>query len=151
MRGQGRNPRGWRTLDPYEGEIALERPAPPCPWIDPPATETDTDRFKTLVRKLPKSSARSLLVVLSIPGMDVAKACDWERQRPKLVHRADALLSRFPAGTHFYSNIGWKGDPYFYEQGVWGGLDPFSCYGWDAGLIAVNDDEVALFWNFQNT
>lgn len=29
------------------------------------------------------------------------------------------------------------------------GMDPFSQFGWDAGLIAVNDDEVAVFWTFE--
>ncbi|MFF4419347.1 hypothetical protein ACFY04_00915 [Streptomyces sp. NPDC001549] len=46
---------------------------------------------------------------------------------------------------------GWKGDrPDFYAQPS-RSHDPFSTYDWDAGLIAVNDDEAAVLWNFQST
>lgn len=62
--------------------------------------------------------------------------------------RAEVIMARFAEGTRFYSNIGWTGkEPDFYEQPVTG-MNPFSRYGWDAGLIAVNDAEVALIWAF---
>ncbi|NUK86574.1 hypothetical protein [Streptomyces lunaelactis] len=65
--------------------------------------------------------------------------------------RAATLLARFPDGTRIYTNIGWKGDrPDFYEQGV-RRYNSFSHYDCDAGLIVVNDDEVAVFWNFLST
>lgn len=103
------------------------------------------------MRELPRSSVRSLLVLLGILGLDVAKASNWERRRPGMERRADLIMSRFPSGTRFHSNLGWKGDhPDFYEQ-PFRTHDPFSRYDWDAGLIAVNDDEVAVFWNFLST
>ncbi|WP_404957663.1 hypothetical protein [Streptomyces sp. 147326] len=62
---------------------------------------------------------------------------------------ADVIMSRFPGDTRFHSNLGWKGDhPDSYEQPVTG-MDPFSRFGWDAGLIAVNDAEVGVFWAFE--
>ncbi|RKT04171.1 hypothetical protein BX286_2119 [Streptomyces sp. 3211.6] len=151
MRLQARDPRGWQSIDPYEGED--ERLKDPLfPWLATPVTSADTERFHPRVRELPRTSARSLIVLLGVLGLDVTKSSRWEERRPGMERRADMILSRFPAGSFFYSNIGWEGDrPDFYEQGVWGGLDPFSHYGWDAGLIVVNDDEVAVFWNFQNT
>ncbi|MEU9038763.1 hypothetical protein AB0D45_28215 [Streptomyces sp. NPDC048352] len=150
MRLETQDPRGWESIDPYEGnEERLEGPL--FPWLETPSTAVDAERYRPRVRELPRASARSLIVLLGVLGLDVAKASQWEERRPEMERRADVILSRFPATTRFYSNIGWKGDhPDFYEQGVWGGLDPFSCYGWDAGLIAVNDEEVAVFWNFQN-
>ncbi|WP_326591469.1 hypothetical protein [Streptomyces sp. NBC_01294] len=148
VRLEARDPRGWRSIDPDEEEFDL-RVDPIYPWLDPPATMEEAERFQGRVKQLPRASVRSLLVLLGILGMDVSKASNWERRRPGMEHRAEAIMSRFPAGTHFYSNLGWKGDhPAFYEQPVTG-MDPFSQFGWDAGLIAVNDDEVAVFWTFE--
>ncbi|MFG2294122.1 hypothetical protein [Streptomyces sp. NPDC048603] len=150
LRGTARDPRGWRALDPYEDEIGLERPAPPYPWIEPPASAADVERFRGMVRELPRPSVSSLLVLLGIVGMDVSKTWRWEERRPGMERRAADILRRFPDGTRFYSNIGWTGDhPDFYEQPV-AGMHQFSQDLWDAGLIAVNDTEVALFWTFES-
>ncbi|MFJ8214681.1 hypothetical protein [Streptomyces sp. NPDC096033] len=148
MRLRTQDPRGWQSIDPYDGEE--ERADDPLfPWLEAPVTPADAERFRPRVRELPRASARSLIALLGVLGLDVTKTSHWEDRRPGMERRADVILSRFPAGSRFYSNIGWKGDrPDFYEQGVWGGLDPFSQYGWDAGLIVVNDEEVALLWNF---
>ncbi|MER5487139.1 hypothetical protein ABT024_28580 [Streptomyces sp. NPDC002812] len=67
-----------------------------------------------------------MVVLLGVLGLDVGRTPRWEERRPQMERRADAILSRFPEGTRFYSNTGWKGDrPDFYEQGV-RGLDLFS-------------------------
>lgn len=103
--------------------------------------------------RAPRSSARSLLVLLTVAAnsTDVSRTPGREERRPDRERRADALLSRFPDGTRFHTDLGGKGDrPDFYALSS-RGHDPFSSYDWDAGLIAVNDDEVAMFWNFQNT
>ncbi|MCM1966312.1 MULTISPECIES: hypothetical protein [unclassified Streptomyces] len=42
----------------------------------------------------------------------------------------------------------WVTAPNFYEQPV-NALSPFSRSRWDAGLLAVNDTEVALIWTFE--
>ncbi|MEU4123715.1 hypothetical protein [Streptomyces virginiae] len=47
--------------------------------------------------------------------------------------------------------LGWKGDRPDFSRQPSRSHTPFSGYDWDAGLIAVNEDEVAVFWNFQNT
>ncbi|MCX4782490.1 hypothetical protein [Streptomyces sp. NBC_01264] len=147
VRLEKRDPRGWESIDPYEGEDE-RREDPLFPWLETPTTLADAERFHPRVRELPRSSVRSLVVLLGVLGLDVAKTPRWEERRPRMERRADVILSRFPDGTRFYSNIGRKGDrPDFYEQGVQG-LDPFSHYGWDAGLIMVNDEEVAVLWNF---
>ncbi|MEU7606313.1 hypothetical protein AB0B78_40020 [Streptomyces sp. NPDC040724] len=150
VRLEARDPRGWRSIDPDEEEFDL-RVDPIYPWLAPPATAEEAQQFHGRVRGLPRSSVRSLLVLLGILGLDVAKAWDWERRRPGMERRADAIMSRFPSDTRFHSNLGWKGDhPDFCEQPVTR-LNPFSRFGWDAGLIAVNDAEVGVFWAFDPT
>ncbi|MCX2184286.1 hypothetical protein KV205_27705 [Streptomyces sp. SKN60] len=150
MRLETRDPRGWESIDPYEGEEE-RREDPLFPWLETPSTPADAERYRPRVSELPRSSVRSLIVLLGVLGLDVSKTGRWEERRPDMERWADVILSRFPESTRFYSNVGWKGDhPDFYEQGVWGGWDPFSHYDCDAGLIAVNDDEVAVFWNFLN-
>lgn len=90
------------------------------------------------------------MVLLAVVGMNVSKSRDFEDRRPEMERRARVLLSRFPDGACFYSNVGWKGEhPNFYEQPV-NGTSPFSRSRWDAGLIAVNDTEVALIWTFES-
>ncbi|WP_328393911.1 hypothetical protein OHS70_04590 [Streptomyces sp. NBC_00390] len=151
IRGETQDPRGWRARDPYDDEIGLERPADPLyPWIQPPATPEDAESFRGMVRELPRSSVLSLLVLLGIVGMDVSKTWRFEERRHEMEGRAAALLARFPEGTRFYSNISWTGEqPDFYEQPVTG-MAQFSQDLWDAGLIAVNDTEVAMFWTFES-
>ncbi|MEU0399348.1 hypothetical protein ABZ318_03705 [Streptomyces sp. NPDC006197] len=150
MRLETRDPRGWESIDPYEGEEE-RREDPLFPWLETPSTPADAERYRSMVGEVPRSSVRSLIVLLGVLGLDVAKTWRWEERRPEMERRADVLLSRFPESTRFYSNVGWKGDhPDFYEQGVQGGWNGFSHYVYDAGLIAVNDDEVAVFWNFLN-
>ncbi|MEV8532912.1 hypothetical protein [Streptomyces sp. NPDC051211] len=148
VRLEARDPRGWRSIDPDEEEFDL-RVDPIYPWLQPPATVEEAERFHGRVKELPRSSVRSLLVLLGILGMDVSKAPNWDRRRPGMERRADVITSRLSSDTRFYSNLGWKGDhPDFYEQPVTG-MDPFSQHGWDAGLIAVNDAEVGVFWAFE--
>ncbi|MFJ6754668.1 hypothetical protein ACIQNK_06505 [Streptomyces sp. NPDC091273] len=150
MHGQTSDPRGWLSLDPDEDEF--ERLDDPLfPFVEAPTTPADAVRFRPRVTELPRKSVRSLLVLLGIPGLDVANAAEFDHHRPEMERRARLILSRFPEGTRFYSNVGWKGaNPDFYEQPV-RLTDPFSRYGWDAGLIAVNDTEVAMIWHFDPT
>ncbi|WP_329402702.1 hypothetical protein OG523_00700 [Streptomyces virginiae] len=150
MRGRTSDPRGWRSLDPDEDEDE-RRDDPLFPFAEAPTTPEDVVRFRQRVTELPRSAVQSLVVVLGIPGLEVAKAADFGRDRPEMERRARLILSRFRHGTRFYSNVGWKTEsPDFYEQPV-RLTDPFSRYGWDAGLIAVNDAEVAMIWYFDPT
>ncbi|MGW7438807.1 hypothetical protein [Streptomyces sp. NPDC054849] len=150
MRLETQDPRGWEAIDPYDGEEE-RREDPLFPWLETPSTPADTERYRALVSELPRSSVPSLLVLLAVrPLSDLSLLPGWERRGPEMDGRAEAILSRFPDGTRFYTNLGWKGDrPDFRKQSSLGS-NPFSGYDWDAGLIAVNDDEVAVFWNFQN-
>ncbi|WP_412078291.1 hypothetical protein ACLF6K_31055 [Streptomyces xanthophaeus] len=151
MRLETRDPRGWESVDPYEGEDErLEDPL--FPWLETPSTPADALRFRERVEELPRPSVRSLVVLLGVAasGVDVSRTPGWEEHRPERERRADVILSRFPDSTRFYTNLGWKGDrPDFYKQSS-RSHDSFSRYDWDAGLIAVNEDEVAVFWNFQS-
>ncbi len=149
MRLETRDPRGWESIDPYEGEDE-RREDPLFPWLETPSTPADAERYGERVEELPRSSVRSLVVLLGAgtSSVDLSRSLGWEDRRPEMERRADVILSRFPDGTRFFTNLGWKGDrPDFYKQSS-RGHDSFSHYGWDAGLIAVNDDEVAVFWNF---
>ncbi|MET9572994.1 hypothetical protein ACFYNW_37360 [Streptomyces virginiae] len=148
MRGETTDPRGWASLDPYED--VSDREVEAFAWVAPPTHPADVERFRRSVRELPRSSVKSLMVLLAIVGMDASKTWDFEERRPKMERRALGLLSRFPDRTRFFSNIGWKGEqPNFYEQPV-NGINPFSRSRLDAGLIAVNDTEVALIWTFES-
>ncbi|KJY28886.1 hypothetical protein VR44_24295 [Streptomyces katrae] len=149
MRLETQDPRGWESIDPYEGEEErLEDPL--FPWLETPSTTVDAERYRRRVDEIPRSSVRSLIVLLGAgtSRLDLSKSLGWEERRPEMERRAGVILSRFPDGTRFYTNLGWKSDhPEFYEQ-PFRTHAPFSQYDWDAGLIAVNDDEVAVLWNF---
>ncbi|MFE7140232.1 hypothetical protein ACFVAG_21015 [Streptomyces sp. NPDC057644] len=152
MRLETRDPRGWESIDPYDGEDE-RREDPLFPWLEAPSAPADVERYNRRVMEIPRSSVRSLLVLLGAAagGVDVPNRPGWEERRPEVEQRADVILSRFPDSTRFYTNLGGKGDhPDFYKISFWGHAS-FSRYDWDAGLIAVNDEEVAVFWNFQNT
>ncbi|MFI8812769.1 MULTISPECIES: hypothetical protein [unclassified Streptomyces] len=151
MRGEARDPRGWASLDPdAEEEERADDPA--FPFVPPPTnTSSDVLLWSRRVTELPGSSAGSLLVTLATNWLDVSREWEFDRRRPEMERRARVVLSRFPSKTRFYSNVGWKGDePDFYAQPV-RSTDPLSRYDWDAGLIAVSDDEVGLFWSFDAT
>ncbi|WP_371619910.1 hypothetical protein [Streptomyces sp. NBC_00454] len=152
MRMETRDPRGWDSIDPYEGEEErLEDPL--FPWLQTPSSPDDTERYRLLVDEIPRSSVRSLLVLLGAGSSrsDLSRLLSWEKVRPERERRAEVILSRFPDGTRFYTNLAWKPDhPDFYKQPS-RGHTPFSQYDWDAGLIAVNDEEVAVLWNFLST
>ncbi|MEU0631411.1 hypothetical protein [Streptomyces sp. NPDC005989] len=152
MRLDFQDPRGWESIDPYEGEEErLEDPL--FPWLGTPATPGDVERYRSMVWELPRSSVRSLIVLLGAgtSRTDLTESLNWEKYRPERERRADVILSRFADGTRFYTNLSWKGDrPDFYRQSS-RGYNSFSQYDWDAGLIAVNDDEVAVLWNFLST
>ncbi|MFD9370425.1 hypothetical protein ACFWA6_22385 [Streptomyces sp. NPDC060020] len=152
MRLETRDPRGWESIDPYQGED--ERLDDPMfPWLETPSTPVDADRHRGRVGEIPRSSVRSLIILLGAgtSRLDLSTSPGWEEREQETERRADAILSRFPDGTRFSTNLGWKGDhPDFCAQ-PFRTHAPFSRYDWDAGLIAVNDDEVAVFWNFLST
>ncbi|WP_371594514.1 hypothetical protein [Streptomyces virginiae] len=148
MRGETADPWGWASLDPYEEDV--DREVETFAWIEPPTHPADVARFRHSVDELPRSSVTSLMVLLAIVGMDASKTWNFDERQPEMERRAQLLLSRFPVGTRFYSNIGWDGEaPNFYEQPV-NATNPFSRSRWDAGLLAVNDTEVALIWTFES-
>ncbi|MFE7140229.1 hypothetical protein ACFVAG_21000 [Streptomyces sp. NPDC057644] len=152
MRLETRDPRGWESIDPNEGEDE-RREDPLFPWLEAPSTPADAESYSRRVGEIPRSSVRSLLVLLGAgtPRLDLSKSLNWDELLPETERRADVILSRFPEGTRFYTNLGGTSDhPDFYQQ-PYRTHSPFSRNDWDAGLIAVNDDEVAVFWNFQNT
>ncbi|MFI6939337.1 hypothetical protein ACIBI4_08710 [Streptomyces sp. NPDC050418] len=152
MRLQAHDPRGWEFIDPYEGEE--ERLDDPLfPWLDTPSAPGDAERFRKLVWEVPRASVRSLIVLLGAgtSRSDLTTSPNWEERLPERERRAELILSRFPEGTCFYTNLSWKGEnPDFYRQSS-RGHNSFSQFDWDAGLIAVNDDEVAVLWNFLST
>ncbi|MEU7606312.1 hypothetical protein AB0B78_40025 [Streptomyces sp. NPDC040724] len=152
MRLETRDPRGWESIDPYEGEgERLDDPL--FPWLETPSTPVDAERYRGRVDEIPRSSVRSLIILLGAgtSRLDLSASPGWEERKQETERRAETILSRFPGGTRFYTNLGWKSDhPDFCTQ-PFRTRDPFSQYDWDAGLIAVNDDEVAVFWNFLST
>lgn len=152
MRRETRDPRGWESIDPYDGEE--ERVEDPFfPWLGIPSGPADAERLRQRVDEVPAFSVKSLLVLLGVAGYrsDLSRTPGWAEHRPESERRAEVILSRFPEGTRFYTNLARQPDhPDFCKQ-PFRSHTPFSSYDWDAGLIAVNDAEVAVLWNFQNT
>ncbi|WP_433571206.1 hypothetical protein [Streptomyces sp. CA-251247] len=150
MRGEAQDPRGWQSLDPHEGQD--ERWEDPIfPFMPPPATETDVELWRKRVKEIPRTSVERLLVTLASAWLDVTREWEFSRRRPEMERRARVLLSRFPPGTRFFANTGWESEnPDFYVCGATG-VNPFTQYNADAGLIAVSDTEVGLVWSFDAT
>ncbi|MER5487140.1 hypothetical protein ABT024_28585 [Streptomyces sp. NPDC002812] len=152
MRLETRDPRGRESIDPYEGEE--ERVEDPFfPWLGIPSSPADTEGYRRRVDEIPASSVRSLLGLLGAAGhrSDLSVTPGWAEHRPERERRAEVILSRFPEGTRFYTNLAWQPDHPDFSTQPFRSHAPFGRYDWDAGLIAVNDEEVAVLWNFQNT
>ncbi|MET7356564.1 hypothetical protein ACFWAN_32085 [Streptomyces mirabilis] len=159
MRREVADPRSWRWLDVDEGEEErLEDPF--FPFVLPPSDPEGAAAWRRGLRTVPRTSVERLLVVLSTTWLDVPKERarnNFETRRPELERKARVVLSRFPEGTSFYTNVGYPGAstgsavnaPDFYEAIT--GCTPVSQYDWDLGLIAVTDTEIGLFWSFDAT
>lgn len=147
MRGEAQDPRGWRSLDPHEGEDE-RREDPIFPFQQPPVNAAEVGLWRNRVKEIPRTSVERLLVTLASAWLDVTREWDFDRRGPKMEERARALLSRFPAATRFYANTGWGSEnPDYYVMAATG-VNPFTQYDADAGLIAVSDVEVGMFWSF---
>ncbi|MEV8405488.1 hypothetical protein AB0R12_06675 [Streptomyces niveus] len=150
MRLETQDPRGWKSLDPHEGEDERQED-PIFPFKAPPTNASDVEACRKRVRELPRESVERLLVTLATGWLDVTREWDFERRRPEMERRARVILSRFPPETRFYANTGWGSEvPDFYVVAATG-VNPFTQYIADAGLIAVTDAEVATFWSFDAT
>ncbi|MEJ8644757.1 hypothetical protein WKI68_32765 [Streptomyces sp. MS1.HAVA.3] len=66
MRLETRDPRAWESIDPYEGEDE-RREDPLFPWLETPSTLEDAERYRARVDELPRSSVKSLIVLLGRP------------------------------------------------------------------------------------
>ncbi|OKI48745.1 hypothetical protein A6A29_05020 [Streptomyces sp. TSRI0281] len=150
MRGNAQDPRGWASLDPDADEEERQED-PTFPFAPPPATAEDVKLWRSRVKELPRTSIERLLVTLATNWLDVSREWEFDRRRPEMESRARVVLSRFSLETRFYANTGWGSEnPDFYLSPITG-VNPCSRYDWDAGLIAVSDDEVGLFWSFDAT
>ncbi|WP_415952445.1 hypothetical protein [Streptomyces sp. KLOTTS4A1] len=146
MRREVADPRGWRGKDPEVGEPELlEDPA--FPFRVPPSDDNGAAQWRGGLFEIPRSSVVRLLVMLATNEMNVNRQRDFAERRGGMEQHAEAILSRFPAGSEFFTNTRHGGDdPDFYEKvsGCW----PLSRYVWDFGLLAVSDDEIGLIWSF---
>ncbi|MFD5203172.1 hypothetical protein ACFWM7_24190, partial [Streptomyces sp. NPDC058375] len=83
MRLETRDPRGWESIDPDEGEDE-RREDPLFPWLEAPSTPADAESYSRRVGEIPRSSVRSLLVLLGAgtPRLDLSKSPSWDDRRP---------------------------------------------------------------------
>ncbi|MFC9856863.1 MULTISPECIES: hypothetical protein [unclassified Streptomyces] len=147
IRGNAQDPRGWQSLDHDEGQDERQDD-PNFPFMTPPTKPEDVRVWQSRVKEIPRASVERFLVVLATSYLDVKRELEFERKRVEMERRARVILSRFPLGTRFYANTGYGSEePDFYLSPPTGG-NPCSQWDWDAGLIAVSDDEVGLFWSF---
>ncbi|MET4920960.1 hypothetical protein P3L51_01000 [Streptomyces sp. PSRA5] len=146
MRREVADPRGWRGKDPEVGEPEfLEDPA--FPFRVPPVDEAGAAEWRSGLFEIPRRAVVRLLVMLATNEMNVTRQHGFAERRAGMECHAEAILSRFPDGSTFFTNTRHGGEnPDFYERvsGCW----PLSQYVWDFGLLAVSDDEIGLIWSF---
>ncbi|MER5894829.1 hypothetical protein [Streptomyces sp. NPDC001876] len=146
MRREVADPRGWRGDDPEVGEPELlEDPA--FPFRVPPVDEEGAAKWRSGLFEIPRRSVVRLLVMLATNEMNVTRQHGFAERRTGMERHAEAILSRFPGRSAFFTNTRHGGeDPDFYERvsGCW----PMSQYVWDFGLLAVSDEEIGLIWSF---
>ncbi|OIJ65446.1 hypothetical protein [Streptomyces mangrovisoli] len=139
MRGDTRDARGWRTADYWAGELdRLDEPSYPFLTLPP-------DVARSCLQEIPRSQAMRFLVALSTPWIDVTEEPDFEERRESLEAKARVILSRFPEGSHFFTNTGRDRD---YYQRV-SGWNSFSSRTFDFGLVLVSETEVGMVWSFR--
>ncbi|MET9668938.1 hypothetical protein ABZY19_26775 [Streptomyces sp. NPDC006475] len=146
MRREVADPRGWQGDDPEVGEPELlEDPA--FPFRVPPMDEAGAAEWRSGLFEIPRRSVVRLLVMLATNEMNVTRQHNFAERRAGMERHAEAILSRFPGGSTFFTNTRHGGEnPDFYERvsGCW----PMSQYVWDFGLLAVSDEEIGLIWSF---
>ncbi|GHF57663.1 hypothetical protein GCM10010218_43840 [Streptomyces mashuensis] len=143
------DPRGWKRLEPAEGEEEwLEDRSYPFAGLPRDAEQASAWRSRLIA--IPDTEAKKLLVALSTNWLDVTQERDFESRKADLERRASVVLSRFGASSSFYTNTNENGEvPDCYAPIT--GCNPFSVHGWDIGLIVVSDTEVGVFWSFDAT
>lgn len=146
MRGETADPRGWRTIDPDEGEEEREDD-PAYPFATPPVDETGSRHWRGRLREIPRYAVVRLLVLLATLDLDVSGDPRFPEKLAEMEGNARVILTRFPDGTRFFTNT-WGGgvDLDFYQQ--ISTCSPLSQYAWDLGLLWVSDQEVGLVWSF---
>ncbi|MFJ3225797.1 hypothetical protein ACIPJS_20895 [Streptomyces sp. NPDC086783] len=146
MHGDTADARGWRTVDFHAGEFErLDDPSYPFTRI--PGDRMTTEEWKRRLHEIPRSSVARLLVVLSTQWLNVEDEERFDERRPGLEKNADVILSRFPAGSRFFANAGYRSPtPDYYER--ISGVTTFSRNDWDVGLFLVSDSEVGMVWSF---
>ncbi|MGW8950263.1 hypothetical protein [Streptomyces sp. NPDC055709] len=139
------DPRGWSGRDPEQGDEELEED-PAFPFQVPPTDETGAAEWRSRLFEIPRSAVVRLLVMLATDALDVSRQYGFAERRPSMESRAQAILSRFPEGSQFFTNTRHGDHPDFYERvtGCW----PMTQYSWDFGLLAVSREEVGLIWSF---
>ncbi|MGC9378188.1 hypothetical protein [Streptomyces sp. MH13] len=147
MRGDAADPRGWRTIDPDEGEEEREDD-PAYPFVVPPVDEAaGAAEWRGRLREIPRSAVVRLLVLLATMDLDVSRDPRFPAQQTEMEKHARVIATRFSDGTRFFTNT-WGGGASldFYEQ--ISNCSPLSQYAWDLGLLWVSDEEVGLIWSF---
>ncbi|MFI7084493.1 hypothetical protein ACIBUR_12915 [Streptomyces anulatus] len=120
---------------------------PAFPFRVPPMDEGGAAEWRSRLCEIPRSSVVRLLVMLATNEMNVTRQHGFAERRAGMECHAQAILSRFPDGSKFFTNTRHGGEiPDFYERvsGCW----PMSQYVWDFGLFAVSDKEIGLIWSF---
>ncbi|MYR43903.1 hypothetical protein [Streptomyces sp. SID5910] len=95
MRGETADPRGWRTIDPDEGEEEREDD-PAYPFVVPPVDDAGAAEWRGRLREIPLSAVVRLLVLLATIDLDVSRDPRSPAQRAEMEGHARVILARSP-------------------------------------------------------
>lgn len=148
------DPRGWARLD-WDRSNTARQWVPAYPF-DPPAAS----RFPDRLHPLEPEAAVAALAVMSEEWGPVPPPLRFRPDRDAVMADARTVLDRYGPAARYWTNAqAAAGDPApdfvgaglhgtrshsFLTSEYAGGLDLFD----DLGLIAVNDEEVGVFWSF---
>lgn len=136
------DPRGWSGLvfTPAEGG-GLDDSGP--------FADLRLDEFDALLHVVDHRSAVRLLVALQGQYYQASNIPDFESRRARLFDRAETLVSRFGPHAIFRTNVaaarnGENAD-LLNPDAEWNCISRFTT---DCGIVVVSDDEVGVFWAF---
>lgn len=137
------DPRHWASLN-YAPEIGENRSgtgSPFFPWSPEEAGKS--------LHEIGADSAIRLLVALKGEFYQAASIPDFENRKEFLLDSSRTILSRFDAGSRFFTNATEAhrnpDADLLNPDTEW---DCLSVYTTDCGLVAVSDAEIGVFWAF---
>jgi hypothetical protein len=137
------DPRRWASLN-YAPEVDENRSGTNSPFFSWSPEETGKS-----LHEIGAESAGRLLVALKGDLYQAANIPDFEQRKETLFKSSRTILSRFGAGSRFFTNAAEAhrnpDADLLNPDTEW---DCLSVYTTDCGLVAVSDAEIGVFWAF---